>query len=103
MVLSRHALPNGRLHQPRQGREHVDGGIDLGKQKEGLAEGSVQLSLLPLLVSPPTPRSQETAPHSSHREVGWSCPALLYRPQILELGYAGVYMCAPRQEVGGGT
>lgn len=56
MVLSRHALPNGRLHQPRQGREHVDGGIDLGKQKEGLAEGSVQLSLLPLLVSPPPPR-----------------------------------------------
>lgn len=102
MVLSCHALPDGRLHQPRQGRKHIDGGVDLGKQK-GVAEGRVQsfLSFLPLLVSPPpgalkrllltppTDRGSVTPPSSvAHSSRAWACRCL---------------RCAARQEGGGGT
>ena len=46
MVLSRHALPNGGLHQPRQGREDVDGGVDLGGAKKVCQKAGSKLSLL---------------------------------------------------------
>lgn len=53
MVLSCHALTNGRLHQSRQGREHVDGGVDLGGQKVWQKAWS-KLSFPP--PHPPNPR-----------------------------------------------
>ena len=47
MVLSGHSLPNGGLHQPRQGREDVDGGVDLGGAETG--SGRRQGANFPLL------------------------------------------------------
>lgn len=75
MVLSGHALPNGRLHQPRQRREHVDGGVDL--RVGGAEEGSGRrqgpnFSFLLISSCLPSPcGSQETGPYSSGIKFGW--------------------------------
>lgn len=74
MVLSGHAFPNGRLHQPRQGREHVDGGIDLQEEKGSSRHQDPHFfcfyTSTCLLPSPrPPPRSP---PHSKP----WVCPGL---------------------------
>lgn len=88
MVLSCHALTNGRLHQSRQGREHVDGGIDLGAQKVWQKARS-RLSLLPTLLFPTHPMAVR-GPPSSYREVGHT--PLLHLSQTLGLECVGVDM-----------
>ena len=56
MVLSGHPLPNGGLHQPRQGREDVDGGVDLRGAETGSGRSRARTfpSFPPILVFPPS-------------------------------------------------
>lgn len=74
VVLSGHALPNGRLHQPRQGREHVDGGVDLGEQKKGWQKARSKRPFPPCFSAPPPHGFQGTDPHLLYREVGYNHP-----------------------------
>lgn len=92
MVLSGHSLPNGGLHQPRQGREDVDGGVDLGGAETG--SGRRQGANFPLL---PASTCLPSPPWFSWdwslfipQEDGLVTRLALYLPQILGLGYTGV-------------
>lgn len=103
MVLSGHPLPNGGLHQPRQGREDVDGRVDLG----GAATGSGRRQgpnfplLLPSICLPSLCGSPETGPYSSHRKMGWSHPSPFISHKSWGLGIqASRCVCLDRMEGG---
>lgn len=55
VVPAGHPLPDGRLHESRQGGQHVDGGVDLERRKH---ESNCQ-------------QRQPVASRKSHRLAGW--------------------------------
>lgn len=118
VVLSCHARPNGRFHQPRQGGEHIDGGVDLGSRREWRGKSSFPslpyLSPLPLgiLIHPMERWAGHTLPSfflsCFYFPEADACaikgnttrpdPLPSFVSQILGLGYAVFCVCAPRQE-----
>ena len=91
MVLSGHALPNGGLHQPRQGREDIDGGVDLqGAEMEWQKQGP-NFPLLPTSTCLPSLcGSPETGPYSSHGKMDWSHPSPFISHKSWGLGISSV-------------